>query len=269
MKHFRFICIVLFLVLAGIPGLFAQATFTGMSFNGSTGLFSIPTGRISWEDSSSLGLDLGYHTIIRDGHATHIPKAALSIFRWVELSGALDIQPENYFGYKDANDFLGGIKIRLPITRTALSIGGSYHAMNFGNERRDYDVKQIYAAVTYTGSFFDMPAETTVVFGKSFIDNRSDSNIDFGMGFDLVLLPNIFEGFVRWVTDFSNFSYSNEAFGADAHYRGVVNTGIRIDLSQLPPLNDFKAVIDIVMTDAFDSGRSFSAGFVFGLPIIR
>ena len=268
MKHLRFSCIVLFLVLAGFPALFAQATFTGMSFNGSTGLYSIPSGRISWENASNLGLDVGYHTIIRDGHATHIPKVALSIFRWVELSGALDVQPDEYFGIEDGDDFLGGIKIRLPLTRTALSLGGSYHAMNFQNEDYDYSVKQIYAAVTYVGSFFDMPAETTVVFGKSFVNDRSDSNIDFGMGFDLVLLPNIFEGFVRWVTDFSNFSYSHEAFGVDAFHRGVVNTGFRIDLSRLPPLSDFKAVIDIVMTDAFDSGRSFSAGFVFGIPVL-
>ena len=47
----------------------------GMSLNGSTGLVSIPSGRIGWERTSDFGFDLGYHAIIDENVTTHIPKA--------------------------------------------------------------------------------------------------------------------------------------------------------------------------------------------------
>jgi hypothetical protein len=124
-------------------------------------------------------------------------------------------------------------------------------------------------AVTYAGDFFNMPAETTVVIGKTFIENyKTDSSIDFGMGFDLILLPKVFDNYVHWITDFANFSYSVDPFGADHRYRGVLNTGIRVDLSVIPALNKFKFVIDALVADAFDADRSFSIGAVFGIPVL-
>jgi hypothetical protein len=55
---------------------------------------------------------------------------------------------------------------------------------------------------------------------------------------------------------------------ADSWYRGDLNTGFRIDLSEIPALDKFKFVVDIFMVDAFDSNRSFSMGLVFGIPIL-
>jgi hypothetical protein len=113
-----------------------------------------------------------------------------------------------------------------------------------------------------------MPAETTVVVGKSFIEDQRNSDVDFGMGFDLVLLPNIFQNYIHWITDFANFSYSVDPLGADYRYRGVLNTGFRIDLSAIPSLSKFKFVIDVFMTDALDENRAFTTGLVFGIPIL-
>ena len=263
MKRIWIVCAVIFAATA--PVLKAQHSLSGMSFNGSTGLYSIPSGRTGWEDSSSFAIDLGYHAIITEGKATHIPKMSFSLFRWVELSAAMDFQPKEH--NQNQTDFIGGLKLQLPISRTSLALGGNIQALNFSNKNINYIAGQVYIAVTFAGQFFDMPAETTVVLGKTFIEDQSDSNVDFGMGFELVLFPSVFEGFVRWITDFANFSYSVEPFSANAWYRGVLNTGIRLDLSAIPPLSRFKFNVDVLMTDAFDDTRAFSAGVVFGIPI--
>ena len=265
MKMTRIACIALLAAILGPYSVGAQSSLKGMSANGSTGLYSIPSGRVGWEQSSNLALDLGYHAVIHDGKATHIPKAALSMFKLVEFSAALDIQPENY--QDKATDFITGAKLQFPLKKTALALGGNFQALNIaGSESYRYIAGQIYAAVTYSGEFFNVPAETTVVFGKTFRENYSDSNIDFGMGFDLILLPKYLGNIFHWVTDFSNFSYSVESFSADAWYRGVLNTGLRIDLSVIPFLSKFKFAVDILITDAFDKNRAFSIGTVFGIP---
>ena len=269
MKKAKIICFVFLSVILCVSTLSAQTSLKGMSLNGSTGLYSIPSGRIGWERSSNFGLDFGYHSIVDNGIASHIPAVSMSLFKWLELSAAFDTQSRNFVSPEDRGDFLTGAKIQLPLTNTALALGGNFQLLNlFDNRGRTYYAGQVYAAVTYAGHFFDSPAETTVVVGKTFIENSSNSNIDFGMGFDLVLLPKQFGNLVHWVTDFANFSYSVEAIGADARFRGVLNTGLRIDLSVIPPFNRFKFVVDVFLTDAFDSNRAFSAGVVFGIPLL-
>jgi len=272
MKSFRIFIIASLIAVLGISGLTAQSagasSLKGMSLNGATGLYSIPTGRIGWEQTSNFGLDFGYHTIIDGDKATHLPKLAMSLFKWVEFSAAFDIQPDGHFSEKDGSDFITGIKIQFPLKKTALALGGNFQLLNMSNSDISYKAGQIYLAVTYAGNFFDWPSETTVVLGKTFIDDNKNSNIDFGMGFDLMFLPQQLDGLVHWILDFSNFSYSVEAFGADSWSRGVLNTGLRIDMSRISPFNKFKFVIDILVTDAFDTNRAFSAGVVFGVPIL-
>jgi hypothetical protein len=187
----------------------------------------------------------------------------------VEFSTAFDFQPKYHNGAEKATDFIGGLKVQFPVTATAIALGGNIQALNLGSDepiRRN--AGQIYVAVTYAGEFFTMPAETTVVVGKTFVEDVSSSNIDFGMGFDLILFPKIFQRYVHWITDFANFSYSREAFGADADFRGVLNTGLRIDLASIPALSKFKFVIDVEITDALDDKRAFSIGAVFGVPVL-
>ena len=268
MKTIRIMMVVFAVFVLCIGGLGAQS-LKGMSLNGSTGLYSIPTGRIGWEKSSDFGLDLGYHAIFGDGYVSHIPKASLSLFKWVELSFALDVQPDVNKHQSDNNDFIGGIKIQFPVTKTAVALGGNLQSLNLGSSGyRRYNAGQIYLAVSYAGVFFEMPAETTVVVGKTFKENHSDSNIDFGMGFDLILLPKVFERYVHWIVDFANFSYSVEAWKVDPWNRGVLNTGIRIDMTIIPVFKKFKFVIDILATDILDESRAFSIGGVFGVPIL-
>jgi hypothetical protein len=270
MKLFR---ISLLIMAAGlvVSGLGAQtSSLKGMSFNGATGLYSIPTGRIGWERTSDFGLDIGYHTII-DNKATHIPKVSASLFKWVELSAAFDFQPDGYYYYSGdkGTDFIGGLKVQFPVSSSAIAVGGNVQALNLGsNEPVRRNAGQIYVAVTYAGDFFDMPAETTVVLGKTFIEDIDSSDIDFGMGFDLVLLPKILQNYIHWITDFANFSYSVQPIGADAGRRGVLNTGLRVDLSAIPALSKFKFIADLKVTDALDDNRSFSLGAVFGIPIL-
>ncbi|MCL2374446.1 MAG: hypothetical protein FWC65_04305 [Treponema sp.] len=264
MKFIRFFCIAFIFAGLAAAGLPAQSA-TAMSLSGATGLYSIPSGRIGWErgGGSAFGIDFGYHTIMADGNATSIPKISATLFNTVELSGAFDIRPEEGRG----NDFIGGAKVQLPLRRTSLALGAVYQSINIG-EHHEHFAWQMYVAATYSGAFFDMPAQTTVVIGRTFRENHSNTNIDFGMGFDLLLLPNIFENLVHWITEFANFSYSVAPFQADAWYRGIVNTGVRLNLASIPAFSRFRFAADIMLVDAFDHNRAFSFGMTFGIPLL-
>jgi len=261
--------------LVFIPFAFAQTGSMGQSMNGSTGLFAIPSGHTGWEGPGNLGLDFGYRAVINNNAGTaHIPAITVSLFKYVELSTAIDIQPEyNYGDNRGNNDLLFGFKFRLPTTgKTAIAIGGNFQLINFNNDVHNYNAFQPYIAVTYPGTFFTMPAESTIVFGKTFFSGTNNTDIDFGIGFDLILFPDVFKNAVHWIIDFSNFAYSNHAWpnyslepSTSALWRGVLNMGFRIDLSTIPGLNNFKFLIDLVFNDLFDDGhRSFTAGAVFG-----
>jgi hypothetical protein len=278
-KCFGFLTVIITLVVL-VPAVSAQTkSLKGMNLNGATGLYSIPTGRIGWERSADVGLDFGYHTII-DDKINHIPAISASLFKWVELSLAFDIQPNIPAGPNkeyENNDLLLGFKVQLPTTSTAVALGGNFQSLNIG-DGNDYTAFQIYAAVTYPGTFFGMPSETTLVIGKTFIDEKyghGDSDLDFGMGFDLVLLPKIFQNYIHWITDFANFDYSADAHAWPSHggaygaagYRGVLNTGIRVDIAAAPALAKYKFVVDVMVTDCFDDDRNFSLGLTAGLPI--
>lgn len=252
------LALVAFAIIA--PAVGAQS-LKGMSLNGATGLIGIPSGRIGWERTADLGFDLGYHTIFDDGENTHLPKASISLFRLAEISFAYDTQEDS-----DNADMIFGGKIQLPTDRTAVAIGANFQMLQQAGE--DENVQQIYIAATYPGQFFNMPAETTFVLGKSFGDIVADEDVDFGMGFDLLLFPDIFEGYVHWVNDFANFSYSYTPYAANAGLRGAFNTGIRIDLAANPALSRYKFVIDAIMTDALDEERAFGLGLAFGAPIL-
>jgi hypothetical protein len=257
-----------------------------MSLNGATGLYTVPSGRTGWEKTSDLGLDFGYHTIIGkrrsayygdDGYGlNHIIKVNASLFKWVELTGTFDIQPKYADPFPQNNDMLIGFKVQLPTSETAVAIGGNYQALNLANDAYDYSAFQLYVAVTYAGTFFNMPAETTVAIGKTFgIGSRYDqyvsndaTDLDFGMGFDLILFPKVFKNFVHWIVDYSNFSYSTDAWGSIASHRGTLNTGLRIDFAAIPALSKYKFIVDVLLADAFDDERALALGLVFGLPVL-
>lgn len=253
---------LLFLVLL-VSNLSAQEKGSGvlsMSLNGATGLYTVPSGNLGWEGSGASGLDAGgsYNFFSNNG----IAKLGLSLFNWVELSGALDIQPRE----ENTNNIDGiiGAKIRLPTKRTAISVGGNIQLLSHRDQFST--AGQIYTAATYSGEFFTWPAATSLAVGYTIHEGNKD-NIDFGMGFDLVLFPSVFDRIVHWIIDFSNFSYSIQALGDDAWYRGCLNTGLRLDLGAIPALNNFKLVFDLALLDIFDHERSISMGLVAGMPI--
>jgi len=251
---------VLILAILFSMSLGAQS-LKGMSLNGATGLISIPSGRIGWEHSADFGFDLGYHAIIDNDQTAHIPKASISLFKTLEIGVAYDSQADS-----DNADMIFSGKFQLPIQRaSAIAVGGNIQQLE--QNGTSTSVTQVYLASTYPGDFFRMPAETTFVIGKSFGDNVPDSDIDFGMGFDMMLMPDLFQGFVHWINDFSNFSYSRQAVGANATSRGVFNTGLRIDLGSSDLFKGFKFVIDAILTDALDDNRAFALGLAFGASL--
>jgi hypothetical protein len=259
----------------------------GQSMNGSTGLFSIPSGHVGWEKTANMGLDFGYRAVINNDRTAHIPAITASLFKWLEVSTAFDFQPTIEIADKEQknDDLLLGIKVKLPTTinnskNPAIALGFNVQVINIDNNNysNNYNAFQAYMAITYAGTFFNMGAETTMVFGKTFYSGGPDNNsdIDFGMGFDLILFPDVFRQTVHWITDFANFSYSDNSWPnhllprtGPAIYRGILNTGFRIDLSVIPPLNKSKFTIDLVFNDLFDAGnRSFTIGAVFGFPAL-
>ncbi|MDR0623352.1 MAG: hypothetical protein LBG10_02880 [Treponema sp.] len=236
-----------------------------MTLSGSTGLYTVPSGRIGWERSADVGLDFG--TSYNFFSENPIVKAGVSLFNWVEFTGAVDLQPKN--DDKNNADGIMGAKLQFPTSKTAVAVGGNIQFLNYrGNYRT---AGQIYAAVTYGGEFFTWPAETTLVLGYTFREDESNvmdkDNIDFGMGLDLQLIPEVFGKFVHWVADFSNFSYSDQPLGEDAWFRGCLNTGIRVDIAATPALSKFKFNIDFMMLDILDSDRTIALGLMFGLPL--
>lgn len=251
--------IITLLLLTAYQG-FAQSA-KGMSLNGATGLITLPSARIGWEKSAEFGIDAGYHAIMDDTETTHISKVSVSMLKFLEIAAAYDSQADS-----DNSDLLFNFKAQLPVkSSSAVAVGMNYQ--NLKMNAHEETVNQVYLTTTYPGTFFKLPAETTVTVGKTFGDIADDNNIDFGMGFDLLLFPEVFSNYVHWINDFSNFSYSLNAYGADARHRGAFNTGIRIDMSNIPSLSKFKFVIDAMVTDALDANRSFAIGGTFGTPL--
>ncbi|MCL2759887.1 MAG: hypothetical protein FWD22_06705 [Treponema sp.] len=273
-KTIIFICFLL-IALIFIPSVFAQTDtgFRGQSINGATGLFSIPSGRIGWDGPGNFAVDFGYRAVINnDAGAAHIPAITMSLVKWIELSAAFDFQP-NLYNNQENNDLLLGMKIKLPTSaNTSVAIGGNIQLLNIDNENHNYNAYQPYIAITYAGNFFTMPAETTIVFGKTLYSGRdNNSNVDFGMGFDLILFPDVFKNAVHWIIDFSNYGYSDNAwpnnslYHTSAVWRGILNTGFRVDLSSIPALKKYKFLLDFIFNDLFDDGsRSFTIGATFG-----
>jgi len=250
-------------VLIFVPLVSAETStgYRGQAMNGSTGLFSIPSGRLGW-DGDGVAMDFSYRAITIDDGTAHLTSATISLFNWVEISTALDIQPP-----KNGNDFLVGVKVRLPIAAT-VAVGSNFQLIDY-NSDQDWTVFQPYIAITYPGNLFNMRAETTLVFGKTFISEvKNDSSIDFGMGFDLILFPDVFGEMVHWIIDFANFHYSADAWGGNPWLRGILNTGFRIDMSTMAAFSDYKFLIDVIFNDLFDDDqRAFSIGATFGLRL--
>jgi hypothetical protein len=237
-----------------------------MSLNGVTGLYVVPTARIGWGNANA-GFNAGYHmNFVNNGKLEDIFSANISLFKWVEIAGSFVGEP-----YNDDDALLLGLKVALPVKGTAIALGGNFHYGDLGRKAGNHFTTQFYGVVTYSADFFGMPADTSLVIGKTFSEGGNvGSDIDFGMGFDLIVLPKQLNNFVHWIVDFSNYGYNQglnfSQLYSQASVRGMVNTGIRVDMSQIPAFSKFNFVIDAYLTDAFDdTTRYFGIGAVFGM----
>jgi hypothetical protein len=263
------------LLLAGaffvLPLAAQEDVLNAMSLNGATGIYVVPTARIA-SSGPGFGFNAGYHTVIfrpggGDMDLNHLIQANFSFLEMFEVSGTFDFQPKETGD--DPNDFLTGMKFQLPVAAIPIAVGSNFQWRNIGRSG-DHWAFQIYGAVTYSAELFSWPAETTLVVGHTFREEGGDSNIDFGVGFDLIILPKYLRNFLHLLIDYANFSYSDDPWGPDAWNRGVLNTGVRVDLSQIPALSKFNFAVDMFVADAFDDkdlggGRSFGTGITFGM----
>ncbi len=255
------VLISLLITFLGTP-LFSQS-LKGLSLGGTTGLITTPTGRIGWEESSDLGLDLGYHFSTDRGFGENesLINVAVSMFKKLEAGLTFDSQT----GDKTSDLLLFGKFQIFNDGQSGMAVGANLQLLDFAADiNRTFS--QIYLASTYSGDFMEVPASTTIVFGKTF-DIEADLNdqIDFSMGFDLALFPQVFNGYVRWISEFANYSYSADSRITDANARGAFNTGIRIDILGG---SDYKLVIDATLMDVFDEGiDKFTIGGSFGFSL--
>jgi len=265
--------VVLFLLAVILPLAAQKDHLDAMSLNGATGIYVVPTARVGFSEDS-MGFNVGYHTNVfkpfnYDLNLNHLLQFNISFFRMLEFSGTFDIQPD--FPKDNGNDIITGVKFQLPFGSVPIAFGGNVQYRDLGKDNRKHWAFQIYGAVTYQAEIFGWPADTTLVVGHTFYEEEGDGNIDFGMGFDLIVLPKYLGRFLHFLIDFANFSYSADPWGASAWNRGVFNTGFRVDLGQIPVFKKFTFAIDVFLADAFDSsnstgsGRSFGAGITFGM----
>ena len=249
---------------------FATA-FSSPSLGGPTGYIGTPNAQIGW-DGNDFAIDAGTHYINEDGGPTYVSKVNVSLFRRLELGACYDQQKDVIVNGRSSvendDDAIAHAKLRFfPWDgggNSMLAIGFKWMQMEYDQDD-EYINKQIYLAATYTGSFFNLPAETTIVFGKTWGENNSNDDIDFSMGFDINLFPSLFQGYLHWVNDFSNYGYTVEPVAADNYYRGVFNTGIRLAI--LKESKRFKCNLDALMLDALDDNHEWSFGGCFGVSL--
>jgi hypothetical protein len=270
----KFFAVLILLAFAAAMS-FAQQTLTGMSLNGVTGLIATPTAQVGWEESADIGVDAGYHWVHGDqdgSYNTHIPKLAVSLFKKAEIAVAYDTMDNLDNSAVDPYAVLINGKFQFYKEGvSAVAVGGNFQFINdIPSIKKDYTAGQIYLVATYSGEFFGMPAATSIAFGKTFANEElgvENTDIDFSMGFELTLFPEVLKNYVQWINDFSNYSYSAglTPSGSFTARRASYNTGVRVD-----PLKkqDFKLVIDGILADVLDGDdRAFILGLTFGMAL--
>jgi hypothetical protein len=273
-RNFIFATVAACAILLSSNGLFAMA-FSSPTIGGPTGIITTPNAQIGW-DGNDLAFDGGFHYVKDDaGNVSRTPKINVSILKCLEI-GFVDDMQKIKGNNTDDDDYIIHAKFRFFPLRTAgnssLAIGYKRFLLNYDDDAPYKRTnQQVYLVATYQGNFFNMPAESSLVFGKTWgkgPHGESDpykDMIDFSMSFDLDLFPSVFAGYVHSISEFANYSYSPEAIGANTDSRGAFNTGIRI--AALKSMNRFKLNFDVLWLDVFDSNRCWGAGVIFGVSI--
>jgi hypothetical protein len=271
-KFFQYALLSVCACILGAASVSATA-FSSPTVGGPTGVITTPNAQIGW-DGNDFAIDAGFHYISADDDwVSKTPKVNVSLFKCLEVGFMGDMQKHSPDNNLDNDDYIVHAKFRFYPLQSA---GSSSLAIGYKNMHLNYDDdpdykrtnQQVYLVATYGGSFFTMPAETSLVFGKTWgMGPNADKKyyndmIDFSMSFDLDLLPNLFKGYVHSISEFTNYSYSSEPVGANTEYRGAFNTGLRIAL--LKNMNRFKLNVDVLWLDVLDKNRCWGAGVAGG-----
>ncbi|MCF7941854.1 MAG: hypothetical protein K9M84_09595 [Spirochaetia bacterium] len=234
------------LLSAALP-LLATGTASGNNtIQGVNGYIVVPSAEPAWNGSDTT-VTTGYSAMF-GGSVSHMPYLQIGLDKQAEIAIAAEISGTGL-------DLLLNGKWRF--TRN----GGSSLAIGFNGQLLDVTAGidpavQIYGVSTFTSTFIDWPAKTTVLLGYT-IDGPLDSNIDFGMGFQTPLLKKYLNGQVDFVLDYGNFSYSVSPSVANAGNRGMLNVGFRLLPVRLG--DGLYLSSDVRGLDVFDaSGRALS-----------
>jgi hypothetical protein len=228
----------------------------GLCTNGLTGIIVTPTAMIGW-DKSDIAVD-GHYSLFLDP-TTHVPTVNVSLFQVAQVAAGLEID-EN-----EINNFFINAKFRAYESGgAAIAFGANAEWLLLDNVDDDFS-SSIFVIATYSGEFFKMPAVTSLLFGWQFWEAFHDevrTDFNFSMGFEMGLFPKVFQDYVYWITDFSNYSYVYApASGINAGHRGSLCSGVRVDIIKK---GNMKLQVDLIGTDLLDEDRGFGASIRFG-----
>ena len=246
MKLRHLMIIVLTMMLFGF-NLYSAAGDGNTTLGGVNGYIVIPSADPVYSGDNAT-VATGYSALFSSTFA-HVPFIQIGFAENFETSLAVDIATSTDVLLNAKWRFAKGetSSIAVGIVGQALDLGG---AATFAG--------QLYAVSTFTGALIDWPAKTTVLIGYTF-DSTLNTDIDFGMGFEIPFFEDFFKGRVNFLMDFGNVSYSSKPSGGNAADRGLLNVGLR-----MLPLEFVKSVFlsaDLRAMDLFDhSGRALSAG---------
>jgi len=246
MKH-RYLMIIVLVGMLIVSNVFGAAGDGNTTLGGVNGYIVIPSADPVYSADNAT-VATGYSALFSSSFA-HVPFIQIGFAENFEASLAVDIATSTDVLLNAKWRFAQGktSSIAVGIVGQALDLGGT---VSFAG--------QLYAVSTFTGALIDWPAKTTVLIGYTF-DNTLNTDIDFGMGFEIPFFEDFFKGRVNFLMDFGNVSYSSKPSGGNAADRGLLNVGLR-----MLPLEFVKSVFlsaDLRAMDLFDhTGRALSAG---------
>ncbi|WP_320128853.1 hypothetical protein [uncultured Sphaerochaeta sp.] len=249
MKNNRAILLVVLLALSFLPVSLFASEAGNATLGGVNGYLVIPSAEPVYS-SKDTSVSTGYSAIITSGTFANIPYLQVGFSNTYELGLAADIT-------ENTTDLLLNVKWRLSKNgNTSMAIGAVAQAINVGENTQF--AAQVYFASTFNSSFIDWPSKTTILLGYTFDDNLN-TDINFGMGFEIPFFKDTFNDKLKALIDFGNVSYSVSPSAGNAENRGMINVGLR-----LVPIEFLKSVYisaDIRALDLFDdSGRALSLG---------
>ena len=289
LRSFIFVSVCAAAIIFGSTA-FAEP-FYSQTIGGATGLISTPTADVAWKEGTNIGLDFGMHYLRDDKWALN-PKVTASFAGKFEVGAMFDWQERPWPRDEKENDLLFHGKWKFYRgSNFDLAFGGNFQFIDLRNSDTDGEVIQLYVAGTYSTMLFCcIPADFTFTIGKSFnpwgvrLKTRTSNrefrfiaklvdedgytragDIDFGFGVDIDLWPTVLGGYVHWISDFANYSYTADPMGVDPNYSACFNTGLRIQ--PLRGRSNFKWNIDLLITDFMDHTRDWGIGTTFGFAL--